>query len=165
MGAAISGRCLCGGVRFEFDRAAGPFELCHCNRCRKSSGAAALPTLRVRRADYRLLAGRDLVRSYEAPILYRPPAYRSTFCATCGSPVPPAEPEGDWLEIPAGLLDDDPGLRPDKHILVEFLPAWDEIRDGLPQYTVRELVRERTGTELPADFRIRRHGDPEPGKG
>ena len=36
----IMGRCLCGGVRFEIVQAVGPFELCHCNRCRKVSGSA-----------------------------------------------------------------------------------------------------------------------------
>ena len=36
----ITGSCLCGGVRFEVDRVVGPFELCHCNRCRKVSGSA-----------------------------------------------------------------------------------------------------------------------------
>jgi hypothetical protein len=37
----IKGSCLCGGVRFELDRAAGPFEICHCNRCRKVSGSVS----------------------------------------------------------------------------------------------------------------------------
>jgi hypothetical protein len=36
----MRGSCLCGGVRFEVDRAVGPFELCHCSRCRKASGSA-----------------------------------------------------------------------------------------------------------------------------
>ncbi|MFT5012829.1 MAG: hypothetical protein ACI9HA_001484 [Dinoroseobacter sp.] len=34
----IHGSCLCGSVRFEIDRAEGPFEIRHCNRCRKLSG-------------------------------------------------------------------------------------------------------------------------------
>jgi hypothetical protein len=32
----IRGSCLCGGVTFEIERAVGPFELCHCSRCRKN---------------------------------------------------------------------------------------------------------------------------------
>ena len=36
----MQGGCLCGAVRFELDRAVGPFELCHCNRCRKTTGSA-----------------------------------------------------------------------------------------------------------------------------
>lgn len=157
----ISGSCLCGGVRFKIEKAVGPFELCHCTRCRKRSGAAAFPTVRVFCSDFKLLSGRELIKSYDAPLLYRPPPYRASFCTECGSPVPPADPEGDSLEIPAGLLDSDPEIRPDKHILVEFVPPWDEINDGLPQYNVRKLVLERHGVELPQGFQPRKHGETE----
>jgi hypothetical protein len=156
---SISGSCLCGGVRFEIDRAVGPFEICHCNRCRKTSGAAGLPMVRVATKEYRLLAGHELVATYSAPILYRPPAFHSQFCSNCGSPAPPVDPEGDSLEIPAGLFDDDPLIRPDKHIFIEFVPAWYSITDSLPQYTVGDLNRERYGKELPEDFQLRTHYD------
>ena len=153
----IHGSCLCGAIRFEIDRAVGPFEICHCNRCRKTSGAAGLPTIGVLASDYRMTAGKELISSYKAPILYKPPAYHSFFCSRCGSPVPPAEPENNKLEIPAGLLDDDPGIRPDKHIFIEFMPAWDRVTDELPQYKIGELVLERSGKELPDGFKLRSH--------
>jgi hypothetical protein len=151
---------LCGGVTFEIDKAVGPVEFCHCNRCRKVSGAAALLMIGVNTEDYRFLTGRELVRTYAAPILYSPPAYHSTFCSNCGCPVPVPNPEGAWLEIPAGLFDDDPGVKPDKHIFVELLPAWDEIRDSLPQYTAKELYQLRTGKDLSSDFHMRTHTSP-----
>jgi hypothetical protein len=155
----IKGSCLCGGVRFEIERFVGPFEICHCTRCCKRSGAAALPMVAVLVSDFRFVAGRELVQIYDAPILYSPPAYRSVFCRVCGSPVPPPNPEGESLEIPAGLLDDDPKIKPDKHIFVEFVPAWDRISDALPRYDVAKLSFERHGVELPASFRPRKHGD------
>src|SRR5262245_26517499 len=129
----IAGSCLCGGVRFEIEEAVGPFELCHCGRCRKASGSAFAAMLGVRTADFRLLDGRDLIVRYEAPLLHAPPPYRVSFCGRCGSPVPDPAPDAEWFEIPAGLLDGDPGLRPDKHIFVERKAPWDEIGDGLPQ--------------------------------
>lgn len=155
----IQGSCLCGGVRFEVDRFVGPFEICHCNRCRKVSGSMGMPAIGVLAKDYRMTAGKELVASYSAPILYEPPAYTTLFCSNCGSPVPSPEPEGDFLEIPAGLLDSDPIVRPDKHIFVEFIPEWDHITDGLAQYTRADLVRERTGHELPEGFVLRSHYD------
>jgi hypothetical protein len=97
----------------------------------------------VRTKDFRLLSGRDLIVSYEAPILGRPPAYRTTFCRRCGSPVPDPLPEESEFEIAGGTLDDDPGIRPDKHIFVEFVPAWSEICDELPQLDKRALVKLR----------------------
>src|ERR1700754_3281191 len=112
----IRGSCLCGGVTFEIDSAVGPAEFCHCNRCRKVSGSDSLLTVRVRTRDYRVLSGRELIRSYAAPVLNAPPHHRWTFCSNCGSAVPEVSPEAEFLEIPAGPFDEDPRIRPDKHI-------------------------------------------------
>lgn len=144
---AIRGGCLCGGVRFEIDRAVGPFELCHCPRCRKASGSAFVAGLGVRVRDFRLLGGAELIRTFEAPILDHPPAYRVAFCSRCGSPVPHPPEGATWFEIPAGLLDDDPLLRPERHIFVECKSPWYEISDSLPRVTKAQLaeLRKRSG--------------------
>lgn len=139
----ITGSCLCGGVRFEIARAVGPFELCHCPRCRKASGSAFVAGLGVRVADYRLLAGSELVRRWEASLRDHPPPYRVAFCERCGSPVPDPPEGAEWFEIAAGLLDADPGLRPDKHIFVACGSSWYEIADSLPRLTQRELIELR----------------------
>lgn len=136
----IRGSCLCGGVTFQISRAAGPFELCHCSRCRKANGSAFMAGLGVLRQDFELLTGRELIRSFEAPIRNAPPAYRTAFCDRCGSPVPDITSELDWFEIPAGLLDDDPHLRPDKHIFVDVKSPWFTITDELPQLNLADLV-------------------------
>jgi hypothetical protein len=135
----ITGSCLCGRVRFEIAGAVGPFELCHCSRCRKASGSAFTAMLGVQTRDFRFVQGRDLVATYEAPLLEAPPPYRTSFCRRCGSPVPNPEPGAEWFEIPAGLLESDPGLRPDKHIFVELNPPWHEITDSLPQFDKTRL--------------------------
>ena len=145
----IHGRCLCGGVQFAIDRAVGPFELCHCSRCRKASGSAFVAGLGVRLEDFRLLAGAKLIRTYEAPIHERPPPYRVAFCSRCGSPVPDPPADATWLEIPAGLLDDDSELRPDRHIFVECSSPWFTISDLLPQLTKTQLSELRKRTPRP----------------
>lgn len=134
------GGCLCGGVEFEIERATGPFELCHCPRCRKVSGSAFAAALGVRARDFRLLSGADLIRTYEAPVREHPPPYRVAFCSRCGSPVPSPAANADWFEIPAGLLDDDPGLRPERHIFVECKSPWFTLSDALPRLTKQELM-------------------------
>lgn len=143
----IEGGCLCGGVRYRIARAVGPFELCHCSRCRRVSGTAFFAGLGVRAEDFELLQGRELIRSYQAPILERPPAYRTSFCSRCGSPVPDPPPGAEWFEIPAGTLEGDPELRPDQHIFVELQAPWFEITDGLPRLTKRELVAFRLAAQ------------------
>jgi hypothetical protein len=129
----IRGSCLCGGMRFEITRAVGPFELCHCSRCGKANGSAFVAGLGVKRADFRLVQGGELIETFEAPVRESPPPYRTRFCRRCGSPVPDATSNAPWLEVPAGLLDDDPQLRPDKHIYVDFKSPWFSITDNLPQ--------------------------------
>jgi hypothetical protein len=118
-----------------------------------------MPSITVLTDGYRMTQGEEHISIYEAPILYGPPAYHSTFCSGCGSPVPDPHPAENKLEIPAGLLDEDPGLKPDKHIFIELIPAWDKVSDHLPQYDLKRLSRERQGIELPEDFKIRTHDD------
>ena len=136
----IRGSCLCGGVKFEIERATGPFELCHCSRCRKVSGSAYLTWLRVLREDFRFVQGADLIRTFELPVRESPPAYDTSFCTRCGSQVPNPSKTGEpSFEIPAGALDDDPGIRPDKHIYVDFKAPWDHITSELPQMTKKDI--------------------------
>lgn len=144
----IRGSCLCGTVQFEIDRAVGPFELCHCRRCRKVSGSAFLATVGVRREDFRWVSGRDQIKSYDAPLLHAPPAYRVCFCSACGSCVPDPTADADWFEIVAGLLDDDPQLRPDKHIFTELKAPWFSISDDLPQLDKEALYQLRRATHV-----------------
>ena len=41
------------------------------------------------------------------------------------------------------MLDDDPGIKPDKHILIEHRASWHEIEDDLPQLTGPQIHAER----------------------
>ncbi len=139
----IEGGCLCGTVRFAIEAFVGPFELCHCTRCRKASGSAFVAGIGVRGADFRWLSGYQEIRRYEAPILERSPGYQVAFCGRCGSPAPYYEEGDEWLEVAAGLLDDDPGMRPDRHIFIECGSSWYTIRDELPQLTKIDVIRMR----------------------
>jgi hypothetical protein len=139
----IRGSCLCGGVTFEITRAVGPFELCHCSRCRKANGSAFVAFLGVNRADFRLTQGGDLIKTFEAPLREFPPAYRTHFCGRCGSPVPDGTGDSALLDVPAGLLDDDPQRRPDRHIYVEVKSPWFSITDNLPQLDRPALMQLR----------------------
>jgi hypothetical protein len=140
----IKGSCLCRGVTFEFERMTGPFELCHCSRCRKVSGSAFMAGVVGPRSAFRLLTGIDLIKTYDAPIVKAPPAYRSCFCGRCGSPVPDPSGKSALIEIAAGLLDDDPGVRPDKHIFIEKKAPWYTIADSLPQLDEKALHQYRS---------------------
>jgi hypothetical protein len=141
----IDGSCLCGAVRFRISHASGPFELCHCSRCRKASGSAFAAWIDIDPETFELLQGRELIQAYEAPLREKPPPYRRCFCKRCGSAVPDVLSGRPVSAIPAGTLDDDPGIRPDKHIYVELKAPWYRIEDSLPQMDKAALTRDRAG--------------------
>ncbi len=134
----IRGSCLCGSVRFELATVQGPFELCHCPRCRKVSGAGYLSTLRIHASSLKLLSGREDIRRCTLPVRDAPPAYAYDFCGRCGSVLPDFEAAAGVegvIEVPVGLLDDPVDLPVDRHIYVEHRPSWDHHLDQLPTFT------------------------------
>ncbi len=58
----------------------------------------------------------------------------------CGGPIP--DDSEEEVGIPAGTLDDDPGIRPQGHVFVEFKAPWFEITDSLPQFQRRGTAHE-----------------------
>ena len=97
--------------------------------CRKVHGAAFGSFLHADGAFFRWEAGEALVQSYESSA----GTFRS-FCRVCGSNVPVLEDEGTHVIIPAGALDDDPGVRPVVHIHTASKAPWYQIADELPQF-------------------------------
>jgi len=130
---SLTGSCLCGAVRYEASGTPTAFDLCHCSRCRKSSGSAFLAELVFAVSEFRWASGESLVRTYEAPIREQPPGYRRTFCTICGGPVPTVV--GNMIKIVGGTLENDPGLRPQRHIFVDFKAPWFDIVDALPRFS------------------------------
>lgn len=94
---------------------------------------------------FRWLRGRDQVQTFTSPLRREPPPYRSCFCKHCGSPMPDPDDEAQTVEVPAGILEGDLGLAPDKHIFVEHRATWFQIHDQLPQLDEVALTRLRAG--------------------
>ena len=125
----IHGSCLCGQVRFELDGALEFINHCHCSMCRKVHGAAFGTFLHADGRGFHWTAGESLVERYPSS----PGNYRA-FCRICGSNMPVLENGDTEVIVPAGALDDDPGIRPIVHIHVASKAPWHAITDALPQY-------------------------------
>jgi hypothetical protein len=115
-------------VRFEYGRAVTQVGMCHCSQCRKVSGVASNAVIVVPEAELCWLAGEELRQVYR-----KPSGWSTTFCRSCGSPLPQKLPGAAAYWVPAGLLDDDPGLRIGGHIFVGSKAPWDEIAGDAPQ--------------------------------
>ena len=124
----IRGRCLCGAVRFEIDKVKS-LTHCHCVNCRKLTGAAFASYVHVDADKFRFVAGEDMTVRYEsAPGSFR---YR---CKVCGCLTPGKASYLPTISIPAGLLDDDPVVRPRLHVFTSSRAPWWTIQDDLPQH-------------------------------
>ena len=125
----MRGSCLCGAVRYELDGGAMFINHCHCSMCRKVHGAAFGSFLHADGTRFRWTAGEPLVRRYDSS-----PGNQRAFCSMCGSNLPVLEEGGTHVIIPAGTLDDDPGLRPLVHFHVASKAPWHEITDDVTQF-------------------------------
>ena len=130
---SLSGGCLCGGVRFELTEPPAAASYCHCTRCQRRTGTAASAQARVVPGSVRLVAGAELVRSYQPP-----DGFAKAFCSVCGSALWSIDPEGNVSGVRLGAFDDDPGVRPSYRQYVTYAAAWEPIPDdGLPRFPER----------------------------
>ena len=124
----IRGSCLCGQVTYQLDGGVELINHCHCSMCRKAHGAAFASFLHATSEGFRWNSGESLVERYQSSV-----GNVRAFCRVCGSNMPVVE-SGNHVIIPAGTLDDDPGVRPIVNIFAGFKAPWFAIEDSLPQF-------------------------------
>lgn len=143
----LTGRCLCGTVKFRLDSA--PFDAgwCHCRSCQLNSGSPAMVFATVPLADYQFEAGEAEVRRVKSTDF----GHRA-FCGQCGTPLyTHVEHQPDTLDFSVTTLDEPGRVRPGFHIFWSSRVPWIRIDDGLPKF---DRFRPNTvgleGTEPPA---------------
>ncbi len=127
-----TGRCLCGGVRFELSEPVTVAGYCHCTRCQRRTGTASSAQARIEGSTFRLLSGEDLVQGWRHP----DGGFEKCFCRTCGAHLFSRDPDGSGkMSIRMSAFDDDPGVRPGWRAFVAYAAPWEPIPDdGLPRY-------------------------------
>lgn len=124
----LSGRCLCGAIRYRCGPLLCAPTLCHCEACRRASGAHAVGWLTVSSASFEYTAARPRELESSAGV-------RRTFCERCGTPLTyasarrPAE-----IDVTIASLDDPALVAPVDHTWMADAIAWDRPADGLPQH-------------------------------
>ncbi len=131
--ADLTGRCLCGGVRFEVTEPFQRVTYCHCTNCKKISGGIGTVNGRSRTEAIRVLEGQGLLHTYQ-------PAEGSakTFCSECGSNLfGGGWPESELSSVRISALDafDE---KPSVHNYVQSIAPWEVLPDdGADRYDVR----------------------------
>ena len=123
-GQALRGGCLCGATRFEIrgDSArAARAVFCHCESCRRVSGAPVMIWLEVAPPDFSLLAGR--LRQIRTS-----PNVRRGFCPRCNSQISYDARIFGVVDfgVAAGALDRPQAAKPECHVWAsKRLPGFD----------------------------------------
>ena len=127
-GTPLSGRCLCGAVRW---RSSGPVLWaghCHCSSCRRACSAPFTSFFGVPRDGVEWSGALTDHHSSDGRV-------RRQFCAVCGSPMT-YQFSGwpDETHLYAASLDDPTQFTPQAHYhYAEKLP-WITVTDDLPKY-------------------------------
>jgi hypothetical protein len=129
---ALTGRCLCGAVRFELSEPPTEAGYCHCTRCQRRTGTAASAQAWVDGGGFRLVEGEQLVKTWR----HRDGGYEKAFCGVCGAHLFSRNPDDPTqMSIRMSAFDGDPGVRPSWRAYVAYAAEWEPIPDdGLERY-------------------------------
>ena len=126
-GSGGAGSCNCGGVRYRVNGPMREVVACHCSQCRKQSGHFYAAT-DCADADFEMVSDATL-KWYAAS-----DAAKRGFCGECGSALFWKRNNSDKISIMAGTLDDEGGVKLDRHIFCADKGSYYDIEDGKPQF-------------------------------
>jgi hypothetical protein len=125
--ARYEGSCLCGQVRWRASAEPVNVRVCHCNNCRRATGAPFFARAVFLTADFE--------REGETTCWPTSPRVDRRSCARCGTAMfsvpndPPAR-----VGVAVATFADPKRVAPQMHIWVSKKLDWIVIDDGLPQH-------------------------------
>jgi len=146
----LSGGCHCGAVRYTLLASPLSVQHCHCETCRKTTGAL-YATAGVMRRDKVKIVGAENLTKYRTS-----PSFEQQFCSTCGCNLFAYEDgESTFFYVDLPTLDggEDPGhpREMESHIYVKSKANWEHVSDAIPHYEkdgpgeiITEVQRKKT---------------------
>lgn len=119
-----SARCLCGRIELHAQGDGKNVTLCHCNWCKRSSGAAFVPWVTFAKEDFVVTKGALKLFSSGA-------ISERGFCPDCGATLTFHFPK--TVDIALGAFDDPEAFRAKKHIWTSQQLPQIEFIDELPR--------------------------------
>jgi len=113
----VEGGCLCGAVRFVADGEPIGVAWCHCQSCRRHSGAPVSVFVAFRRDACTVTKG-EIAKFNSSPGRWR------GFCARCGSTLTCEGERSPETHFHIGAFDQPAPLVPTRHIYLEERLPW-----------------------------------------
>ena len=131
---SMSGSCHCGAVRFEVTEDFSAVRICHCTTCKKLSGGAGTTNGRARTDTIRVIAGEELIRTYQPD-----EGSSKSFCSQCGSNLfGGGWPESESSSVRISAIDSPFDRKPEAHTYVRSVAPWENFPDdGLERFDER----------------------------
>ncbi|HEX5125031.1 MAG TPA: GFA family protein [Rhodanobacteraceae bacterium] len=124
----IEGGCACGAIRYRSTAEPGGRTLCHCESCRRASGAPAVAWAIFPADTFAIVAG--------TPREHRSSEHVTrSFCGTCGTPLTyRSDRRPEVVDVHTATLDDPDAFAPKREIWTGEKLAWSVINPALPQF-------------------------------
>ena len=119
--ATVSGQCVCGRVRLEFDFPAFWAWHDHSRATQRAHGAAYATYVGVWKSRLRIVAGHDRIARFED----KSRRTARNFCAACGTPLLFERARSrNIVNVPRALFETRTGREPRYHIALDESPEW-----------------------------------------
>jgi len=116
----MKGKCLCGEVQFQILDEISNLYQCHCSLCQKTTGSSSCSSFVVGVNGISWISGKEKITSFK-----KDSGFQSDFCSICGSPVPNKMNIGEYIWVPAGLIEGDLGVSIAAQIHLNSKASWE----------------------------------------
>jgi len=124
----VTGRCLCGDIRYEYSGAPVKVLHCHCESCRRHTSSPVATFVCVNTDAFCFTKGTPAVFESSHGV-------KRMHCARCGSPIAyRSDRNPHQIDLYLGTLADPEASHPSFHVFAEEQLDWFEIADALPRY-------------------------------
>ena len=136
-GGTVSGRCLCGAVKFTADVAKRDVDVCHCSMCRRWTAGPFMGLMHE---------GEVVFDGAESIGVYKSSEWGERgFCKHCGTPLFWRLSGSNTYSFSAGALDDQTGLKLTMEIFIDEKPAFYDFANETRRLTGAEAMAALSG--------------------
>jgi hypothetical protein len=119
------GGCFCAAVRYRISGAPRATSLCHCNSCRRTSGAPSVAWVVLRATDFAFVAGQPVAFCSSSHVV-------RTFCGKCGTPLTYQHDESPGtIDVTTSTFDFPERFAPTREVWLEHKLPWVAVNKAL----------------------------------